>query len=263
MSELLHDAHLHLQDERLGGMAPAASGWSVVNATSPDDWGDVLELARAYPSRVIASLGLHPWWVNQQETDAWHYRLRDLIASHPHAGIGEIGLDRWICDHDLPRQEAAFRKQIALAREFNRPMSVHCLKAWGRMLDILRDETLPACGFLLHSYGGPKEMVKDFADLGAWFSFSGYYLLERKQDRREVLRSLPPERVLVETDAPDMPLPEDLRKFVLPGNPNANHPAHIGTIYAAVAEILGVSLRKLSEEIDTNFHRLFGNLVRD
>src|SRR5690606_11232155 len=114
---------------------------------------------------------------------------------------------------DLPAQEEVFVRQLELAAERNVPATIHCLKAWGRLNEILRAEKRPACGFLLHSYGGPAEMVRGFAGLGAFFSISGHFANERKSRQRETFRSVPLDRLLIETDAPDMPLPGELDRF--------------------------------------------------
>jgi len=163
-------------------------------------------------------------------------------------------------DYDLEKQEEAFRFQIGLAVERGVPLSIHCLKAWGRMLEVLRDERLPECGFLLHSYGGSAEMAPEFARLGGYFSFSGYYLEERKAERREVLKELPRERVLIETDAPEMPLPVGLRRFS--ASEGGNHPGDLVVVYDEAAGILGESLGSFVGKVGENFGRLFGGIYR-
>jgi len=121
----------------------------VVNGTREADWERVAELARAYPGRVLPSFGLHPWYVNEA-SEHWRGRLPGFLDAMP-SGVGEVGLDRWIEGFDSSKQEEAFRFQIRLAAERGVPLSIHCLKAWGRMLEILEEEALPDCGFLLHS----------------------------------------------------------------------------------------------------------------
>lgn len=181
----------------------------VVNGACEADWPDVLALAERHPE-IIPSFGYHPWYVREC-SETWQERLLFFLDQAP-AGVGEIGLDRWVKGHDVARQQAVFRWQLRVAAERNRPVSIHCLQAWGDLLEILREGPLPSCGFLLHSYGGSVEMLKPLADLGAYFSFPGYFAHERKTRQRETFRHVPPDRLLVETDAPDQLPPEDRSK---------------------------------------------------
>jgi len=174
-------------------------------------------------------------------------------------GVGEIGLDRWIKDADRAGQEEAFVWQLRLAAARNLPASIHCLEAWGALLDVLRREPLPARGFLLHSFGGPKEMIPELAGLGAYFSLPGYFAQERKARQREAFRSVPLERLLIETDAPDQPLPPERVLYPLPGDAGKplNSPANLRAVYGFAAELLGIGTGPLEEQVRQNFERLF------
>ena len=261
----LYDAHNHLQDERLApqreSLMQAATREGVVrmvvNGSCEEDWPAVLELARKYPS-VLPSFGYHPWYVKER-TPRWKKVLAEHLDAIPSA-IGEIGLDRWIKDFDLPQQEEVFVWQLQLAAERNLPVSIHCLQAWGALLELLRPGPRPECGFVLHSFGGPKEMIKELAHLGAYFSIPGYFAHERKERQREAFRHVPPERLLIETDAPDQLLPEERSQYPLTdattGQP-INHPANIGAVYRFVAELLDEPVDEIARQIETNFGRLF------
>ncbi len=257
----LYDAHCHLQDSRLSLRLPrlmeelSKTGVQkiVVNGTSEGDWDAVLQLGKN--SFVLPSLGLHPWYVAGCSTN-WLQKLSTALESSLCA-VGEIGLDRWMANADSKRQEEVFREQLALAARLDRPVSIHCLKAWGRLFEILSSEKLPSRGFLLHSYGGPAEMVDDFARLGAYFSFSGYFAQPRKVKQRETFQRMPADRLLMETDAPDMGLPEELQQFKL--EDGLNHPANLRPVYEYAAEFLGVPLGKLAVQVEKNFQCLFGS----
>jgi len=104
-------------------------------------------------------------------------------------------------------------------------------------------------------------MVDGFARRGAYFSFSGYFLNTGKQAKRETFRAVPVERLLVETDAPAMPLPRERNRFPLPDTPEGrpvNHPANIAAVYEGLAELLGWPPEKLAAQVAENFDRLFG-----
>jgi TatD DNase family protein len=212
----LYDTHNHLQDERLSGLQPAlmaacrAQGVSrmVVNGACESDWPDVARLAREYPE-VLPSFGYHPWYIDERLPD-WESHLESLLNQRPSA-VGEIGLDRWKPGLSYVGQEDVFAAQMRVAARRNVPASIHCLQAWGALHDLLRCEPRPERGFVLHSYGGPVEMIPPLADLGAYFSFPGFFLHTRKERQREAFKRVPPDRLLVETDAPDQspPAPKD------------------------------------------------------
>lgn len=262
----LFDAHNHLHDARLAGRRAAILqelealpiSRAVVNGTREDDWPAVAELARER-AWIVPSFGLHPWFVRERSAD-WKAALTRALDAHPHAAIGEIGLDRWVEGHDLAEQRGVFEWQLALAAERSVAASIHCLKAWGALWEIVREQPLPARGFLLHSFGGPAEMVRGFVERGAYFSFSPYFLHERKAAQREVFREIPLDRVLIETDAPDMWPPDDRNAHPLhdaDGKP-LNHPANLTVALHGLAETLRIEPEPLAESVAGNFVRLFG-----
>lgn len=280
-----YDAHNHLQDawlaphrgQVLRDLAALPLRAAVANGTCETDWPGVTALARAHPF-IMPSYGLHPWEVGNA-TPQWRDALRRELDAAQHAGLpvalGEIGLDRWILDRARPddsrlaglrrapleEQLEAFTWQLALAAERNLPATIHCLDAWGPLAAALRATPLPARGFLLHAYGGSADLARDFAALGAYFSFNGYFLGERQAARRAVFQALPAGRLLAETDAPAMPLPAERRTHTLPGladgNP-INHPANIVAVYRGLAELRGLAPDALAPQLEENFLRLFG-----
>ncbi len=268
----LYDAHNHLQDDRFAGrqaellaacVREGVAGM-VVNGSGETDWPAVLALAqsaadRTVALRIIPSFGYHPWYIHER-SGGWLENLRRLLNENPAAAIGEIGLDRWKPGLSYDGQEEVFIAQLRLAAERNLPVSIHCLQAWGRMLEILRTEPRPARGFLLHSYGGPREMVKPLADLGAYFSLPGYFAHERKSRQRETFKAVPRDRLLIETDAPDQSLPAARNRFPLTdpatGKP-LNQPANLRAVYEFAAELLGEPLETLTDRVSINFKGLF------
>lgn len=236
---MLIDAHNHLQDERFAGRQDElirearAAGVSAmrVNGTRASDWPGVAALAERHPGYVIPNFGDHPWYIPERSPDA-DTRLREMLDRFPDAGVGEIGLDRWKPGLPWDGQEEAFLSQLAIATERNRLVTVHCLRAWGRLLELLSSSPRPACGFILHSYGGPAELVDPLTRLGAFFSFPGYFARPDKAAKREAFRRVPPDRLLVETDAPDQRPPDFLctHPLTAPDGTPINHPANLAAI---------------------------------
>lgn len=261
------DAHNHLQDDRFEGRqaellsACEKTGVArmVVNGACESDWPQVLALAQQNKI-VLPSFGYHPWYLHERTAD-WLKQLEHFLDQVPSA-VGEIGLDRWKPDLPYEHQEEVFLAQLSLAAERNLPVSIHCLQTWGRLHELLRDHSRPARGFVLHSFGGPVEMVPAFTKLGACFSFPGYFLNERKARQREAFKQVPPDRLLVETDAPDQSLPDNKNRFPLAGRDGKplNHPANLTAVYEGLAEFLDEKLESLATRVEENFQRVFGGM---
>jgi len=277
----LYDAHNHLQDAWLApyraavfaelGKLPLRS--AVVNGTAENDWAEVEGLGVTH-AFVQPSFGLHPWHVGNASA-LWRDRLTEILQRHPTAPIGEIGVDRWMLDRARPddlrlkglvraplaAQIEALRWQLALAAREDRAATLHCLDAWGPLTELLRAMPLPARGFLLHAYGGSAELARELARYGAYFSFSGYFLGDRQRARQAVFETLPLDRLLVETDAPAMPLTDGKREFELPPLPDGtalNHPANLRAVYLGLASIRKMPVEELAAIVAANFQRLFG-----
>jgi TatD DNase family protein len=255
------DAHNHLQDPRLGDSAPviggmraAGIGRCIVNATRESDWAAVETLALTEPDFVLPSFGIHPWQA-QSATEGWQDRLAEMLEKYPRASIGECGLDRWVSSPTIEIQRPVFRDQVKLACEMKRPLTIHCLKAWGPLFELFA-ETPPPPVFLMHSFNGSLETARRLTPLGAYFSFSGHFLHERKAAILEMFRQLPRDRILLETDAPDMRPPDEHVIRSLPEN--LNHPANLPAIGKALAAALGMSAGDLAELTRNNAARCFG-----
>jgi TatD DNase family protein len=264
----LYDAHNHLQDDWLAPHLPGiletlegiGIGGAVVNGTLEGDWEAVSRLGRER-AWVIPSYGLHPWYIKDRTQD-WEAKLRARLDEG--GAVGEIGLDRWMDGYDFEDQQRVFRAQLRLAAERNVPATIHCLRAWGALWDIVREEAVPGCGFLLHAYGGPVEMIGPFVERGAYFSFNGYFLDETRHRKREAFREMPLERTLVETDAPAMPLPAERVRYPLPDTTDGkkvNHPGNLAVAYEGLAELRGIGVAELATQVEKNFRRLFGSVL--
>lgn len=256
----MNDTHLHLQDIRFQDTEAVVKAMEysgirrcVVNGTYPDDWLGVQKLSSDYSDFIIPSYGLHPW-KTPCANDEWKTTLSDLVTHSPLACIGECGLDRWMKNPNKKAQEEAFLFQLELANQLNAPMSIHILKAWGWFIDLLRNHAFPERGFLLHSYNGSQELLPELIERGAYFSFSGYYLHERKIKQQEVFKAIPLDRLLVETDAPDMLPPEHVITHPLD---ELNHPANLASITRHLAKLLDINFKTLENQLDTNFSDFF------
>jgi len=251
LAPFLHDA---LSTARHAGLAGA-----VVNGTSQADWPQVTDFCRDH-DWARPAYGIHPWQAPGRSA-SWERELTALLDAMPSASIGEIGLDLWVEGHDLADQTSLFLRQLAMAREYRRPVTIHCVRAWEPLRQCLLKNAAPDAGFLLHAYSGPENLIPFFAERGAYFSFSPSFLAERKQGRREAFRLMPRDRILIETDAPDLGPPPELNPHPLTdpttGKP-LNHPANLSLSLGALATVLGLSESETVRLITENWRRLFG-----
>lgn len=235
---MLFDSHNHLQSSQFGKpvgeilaeMRAAGITGCVVNATQEGDWEAVAALAREFPGFVFAAYGIHPWYADTA-AEGWELRLRERLLADPKASVGEVGVDGWVEAPGREVQFGVFVKQAEIAAELGRVMTVHCLKAWEELFAAMDQAAAWPEKFLMHSFGGSLEVAERLLKKGAWFSFSGHFLHERKAKVLEVFRRLPKDRILLETDAPDMIPPQDFVKFPL--SEGVNHPGNLRMIAEA------------------------------
>jgi TatD DNase family protein len=246
------DAHNHLHDPRLTGYIDAAPP-CIINATREDDWPDVLAAASA--SGHHAALGIHPWFACT--ATGWDDRLRSQLEINPSVGIGECGLDAKCHSSPLDTQATVFERQIHLARELNRPLTIHCVGAWGRLLEILGHLPPPA-RWLMHSFHGSIETARQLASMGAYFSISGRVLQPSGEKILGTFRQIPPSRILLETDAPNQVPPTPCITHALPHG--LNHPCNLAAIGTAIAPLLGFTPSDFARLTHKNLRQFIGEI---
>ncbi|MEM6915064.1 MAG: TatD family hydrolase [Verrucomicrobiota bacterium] len=252
------DAHLQLQSclskiparELISELRVLGVLHLSVNGTSPEDWGLVSELAEDFPE-VIPSFGVHPWHV-QGLKPGWSEVLTGYLEKHPEAGVGEIGLDKWIRNHDIALQKEVFLEQLQTAEALGRSVTVHCLQAWGSLQKSIVESRYRGA-FLLHSYSGPREMIGEWVKLGAFFSISGYFFRAEKAHKLRVFEEVPEDRILLETDAPDMSLPDERVRYRAEGM--QNHPANLEVVYDLYGQWSGLAAGEVRSRMQSNFGR--------
>jgi TatD DNase family protein len=253
------DAHLHLQrfsepGKVIAAMKSAGICHCVVNGTNEEDWPQVAALAEEFTEMITPAFGLHPWWAGKASAD-WLEKLTHYLDRFPNAALGECGVDGWTQEVSLEQQMEVFLPQLRLARERDLPVVIHSLKAWEPLFSALTAEPPSTCGFLLHSYGGSAEMIPRLVKQGAWFSCSGYFLQPRKAKVLEAFQQVPRDRLLLETDAPDMLPPDKWLTYTMPDG--ENHPANLPGIAAGLAQHWGMTPDALAHLTTTNARRFF------
>ncbi|CAK9176799.1 unnamed protein product [Ilex paraguariensis] len=288
----LFDSHCHLQDPRIFTMAPQLIRKALdtgivhfaVNGVSEKDWHLVKEMSDHYPC-IVPCFGLHPWFIGER-TPNWLNTLKEFFEATPSAAVGEIGLDKGshARNIDFTDQVEVFCQQLELAKQLKRPASIHCVQAFGDLLEIMKSVGPFPEGVILHSYLGSAEMVPELAKLGAYFSFSGFLMSMKENKAKRMLKSVPTETILLETDAPDA-LPKTngvdslflvekdasvLNSSTNNGSPESpsddasklpkgtlNHPANIHNVLTYVASLLEMTKEELADISFQNAKRLF------
>jgi len=216
--------------------------------TEKKDWKRALEIANSHPS-IYAILGVHPH--NVKEIDDRDYSmLKGLCQNEKVKAYGEIGLDffRNLSPRDI--QLKRFREQIGLAKELVLPIVIHDREAHQETIEILKTEKAEECGGIIHCFSGDYEMAKVCIDMGFYISIPGSITFKNADSFREIVRRIPLESLLVETDAPFL-TPEPFRG-------KRNEPSYVRYTAQKVAEIKKVSFEKVAEVTTENALRVYG-----
>lgn len=268
----LFDTHCHLQDARFAASTNAVIESAhqaglvhmVCCGTSEQDWPAVTALHSAYPF-LIPAYGVHPWRIHERSPQ-WLQTLDNRLATMPAAGVGEIGLDHALTGTSPPSEDGAsppardtieseqykvFVAQLHLAIHYARPASVHCRRAWAPLIQALETTGSLTHGLVIHSYSGSPDLIPRLAELGACFSFSGSITRSGNKRGKRSVAAVPLDRLLIETDAPDLPP-------VIDGTPDVtNTPSNLVHILKEVARIRDLSPDLVAELTFNNACRVF------
>ena len=196
-----------------------------------------------------ASAGLHPHEA-RLATEAVYDELRSLAREGRVVAIGEIGLDFHYDHSPRDQQREAFRRQVRLAREVGKPLVIHTREADEETAALLEDEGAKEVGGVIHCFTGGAELARRALALGFYISFSGIVAFPRAEVIQEVARTVPLDRLLVETDSPFLAPP--------PHRGKRNEPAFVVEVARFVAGLRGQPLEEVARAASQNFERLFG-----
>lgn len=254
---MLIDSHCHLDRlslEHCGGSLPAAveaaQGRGVdamlCVCISADNKDEVLGIAESFPN-IFASAGVHP---SDVMTDVVTVDEFKSWAAHPKiVALGETGLDYYYAPDSANVQKASFAAHLRAGGELDLPVIVHTRDARQDTLDLIREYGDPEAAGVLHCFTESWEMAAAAMDMNYYISISGIVTFNNAHQLREVVKQIPLDRLLLETDSPYLaPVPYR-------GKPN--QPAYVREVAEYVAELKGVSLAQLGQTTTDNFYRLF------
>lgn len=248
------DAHLHLthcgSDEDIDTVLAHAQSLGGVffmqGGTDPEDWMKQERIRSRHPQKIGTSFGLHPWWVDVQTTQsidtAFEILKKHLLRAH---ALGELGLDfgkRTNRAND-PKQIEAFKRQLLLGIQVDKPLVLHVVKAHDQALKILSESSLSSYRGIVHSYSHSLNIAKKYTDLGLLISVGPGILKEGFESLKKMIRSVDLRFITLETDAPDQ----------------LENPADVIQVAQAISEIRGgnPSAEEVLKIAAENFRRQF------
>jgi len=254
------DSHCHINFPDLAARLPEIFGKMAENQVSHalcvsvnlPDFPQVLALAEQYP-HIYASVGVHPDYEDTPEPT-----LEQLVrlADHPRiVAIGETGLDYYRLQGDLEWQRERFRTHIRASRATGKPLIIHTRSASEDTLRIMREEgASPAAGGaagVMHCFTESQDVADAAIELGFYISLSGIVTFKSAKDLQQVARTIPLERMLIETDSPYL--------APVPFRGKTNEPGYVRHVGEFIADLRGISAAEVARQTSDNFFRLFGS----
>lgn len=251
------DSHCHLDfkdfHDDLPTVIERARGAGIIAMICVGSGGDLptaeraVALAKQEPD-IFAAVGIHPHDASKLTPELWA-GLESLAKEERVVGIGETGLD-YFYDHS-PRQvqREVFERFLCLAAAVDRPVICHIRDAHDDAATVLRSGPLPEAGGVIHCFTGTVEDARRYLDMGLYLSFSGVLTFKKADDLRKAAAYAPPDRILVETDAPYL--------APIPHRGQRNEPAFVAQTLETLAQVRGMTMLRAAEATTANAFRLF------
>jgi len=251
MLEMLFDTHVHLRpddnpDEILGAARAAGVQWVLVAGTDMPSSRAAADIAGPRDD-VFCVAGVHPHAASRCPPDLVSFR--ELVALPSTVAVGEIGLDYHYDYSPRDCQRHVFEMFLQLATTIVLPVVVHCREAHVDCLDLIRPYAERGLRFLIHSFTGDLRTAKRYLDLGGWLSFNGIITFRKADALREVVRTVPLDRILIETDSPYLaPAPYRGRE---------NQPAYVVEVARRLAAERDLPFAEVARVTTANAFRFF------
>jgi TatD DNase family protein len=258
---MLIDTHCHLdfpdfeaeRDAIIERAGAAGVGQMITISTRVKKFETILGIAESH-ANVFCSVGTHPHNADE-ELDIETADLVRLSAHPKVVAIGEAGLDYFYDNAPRDAQAIGLRRHIAAARETGLPLVIHSRSADEDMAAILTEETgKGAFPFLLHCFSSGPDLARVGVELGGYVSFSGILTFPKSEELREIAKTVPHDRMIVETDAPYL-APKPFRG-------KRNEPAYVAHTAQVLAETIGVSTEEIATITTENALRVFSKMPR-
>jgi TatD DNase family protein len=252
---MLIDTHAHLslpqfdkdREEVTKRARDAGIKHIITVGTDSDDCRKAVALAEEHDF-ISAAVGIHPHDAETISAETYSL-LREFAADENVVAIGEIGLDFYRNLSLRETQIRHFREQLRLAREVFLPVIIHDREAHQEVLKILREEKAETMGGVIHCFSGDWEMAKACLDMGFYISIPGTITFKKSEEYHKLVRDLPLDRILVETDCPFL-APHPFRG-------KRNEPAYVKYVAEAIALLKGIGIEEVAKITTQNAQKLF------
>ena len=247
--EALFDSHCHWDHPKLQALQPElwqacennGVGHLLVPATKAHNWFDLINLCKQQPNWHLA-LGLHPYFIAEHHP-AHISQLQQLVTTENPVAIGEIGLDWHLPESTWEAQETLFIEQLKLAQQYQLPVILHVRKCHDRVLKLIRQQRFNDGGFV-HAFSGNEQQAKAYADLGFKLGVGGTITYQRATKTRHIFSRLPLSWLVLETDAPDMPMSHQTDRL--------NRPDALTKVLDALTELRVEERTELAQQTTAN-----------
>ncbi|MEO2280768.1 TatD family hydrolase [Pseudoalteromonas pernae] len=258
---MIVDSHCHLDrlefdklDTDLSGVLEQARAKDVEHflcvSVTLDQFPGMLEKIQQFDD-VSASCGVHPL----DQKDALDIDLLRKLAVHEKVvAVGETGLDYYYSAETKPVQQESFVGHIQVANELNKPLIIHTRDAREDTINLMREHNAHNCGGVLHCFTEDLDMATKAMDMGFYISISGIVTFRNAEQLRDVVKHIPLDRLLIETDSPYL--------APVPHRGKTNQPAYVQDVAYYIAELKGMSYKELATATTDNFYRLFSGINR-
>ncbi len=250
---MLIDSHVHFDDTRFDKDRDAVYQRAkqagviamIMPAITAESWPKTKQCSAQYEN-VFPAYGLHPYFIDQHQPEHLD-QLRLWINKEQPVAVGECGLDYFLSELDQEKQKIFFQAQLEIAKEFDLPLIIHARSAVEDVIHLIK-KTGHNKG-MIHSYNGSLQQAKQLIDLGYYLSFGGAVTYARAKKLRSLIKELPLDSLLIETDAPDQPdiVHKDQR----------NEPGFITEVLATFVELRSESKEKIAQKTMLNTVQLF------
>jgi TatD DNase family protein len=249
------DSHCHIDFPELAEQIDALVAAMDTNKVSHalcvsvnlPNWPNVIGIAERFP-HIFASVGVHPDYEDTVEPTV--EQLVEL-AKHPKViAMGETGLDYYRLEGDLEWQRERFRTHIRAAKIARKPLIIHTRSASDDTLRIMREENAADIGGVMHCFTESQAVADAAIEQNFYISLSGIVTFKKAEELKEVARTIPLERMLIETDSPYL--------APVPFRGKQNHPALVKHVAEHIADLRGISVEEVGRATTENFVRLFG-----
>jgi len=249
----LTDSHAHIDDASFASDRQAMferardAGVTriVVPAIDRVSWPRIASLSDEY-AEALPAYGLHPIYIDQHRPEHID-ELRQWLETHRAVAVGEIGLDYFLTDLDVERQREYFQKQLRIARDLDLPVIVHARRAMDEVTSTLR--RIGGLRGVVHSFSGSLQQAERLWDMGFYLGIGGPVTYERAQRLRHIVATMPVERLLLETDAPDQP--------GACHRGERNEPAYILEVLETISQLRSETPELIAQATTRNARQLF------